>query len=353
MKPQHSSSSRSANTRSALTIKSGSSAPTSTRYRQQAAPSRSGGSSPNYTSQWLQVLKHAEGTTQKSYSTAFSGVQYNNNQPHPGTVYTSKSGRQSAAHGAYQFMPDTWRDANGGQNVPMTKENQDKAAIWLIQQRGGFDPATTPISRAAVNKLAGTWASFPNAQGKSNYGQPVKNYQELERVFNQVAPKPRMNTPNQQGHFNPNSVNKMGPTYSPNSNMDRTIVAPKPIPPSGGPNAADFLDKPDFLQDKDYVSPVQRQPVGGLPGLHDIAQAGIGNYDYFKTRGKRYGEAAFSSNANNWSKINNRSYGGGMDLGRDLGITNGPAYRAVTNSGYTWGSTAGAANAWKGSYGYS
>ena len=44
----------------------------------------------------------------------------------------------SGAHGAYQFMPGTWRSAAAGAGLgagaPMTTENQDKAARWLMGQ---------------------------------------------------------------------------------------------------------------------------------------------------------------------------------------------------------------------------
>lgn len=154
---------------------------------------------------WLDVIRHAEGS---NYNTRFGGGSYDHNKPHPGTVYTSKSGRQSAAHGAYQFMPDTWKEINGGKNVPMTSQAQDAAALRLME-RAGVSP-NAPFTRQNVAKLAATWASLPNEQGQSAYKQPVKDFNKLQQVFNNSL---KINTPNQQGHYNPQSVGKAGPTY--------------------------------------------------------------------------------------------------------------------------------------------
>jgi hypothetical protein len=61
--------------------------------------------------------------------------------------------------------------------------------------------------------------------------------------------------------------------------------------------------------------------VGGLPGLGEIAQAGIANYGYFKGQSNRYGQAAFGANSSGWARsVNQYSYGSGMNLGRSLGI---------------------------------
>lgn len=322
--------------------------------KNQSRGGSSGSSISSNAQRWLATLKYAEGTQDKSYSTAFSGKQYDNNKPHPGTVYTSKSGRSSAAHGAYQFMPDTWKDIHGGKNPPMTKENQDKAALWLMKNRAGIDPDKTPITKESVSKLAGTWASFPNAEGKSAYNQPVKNYKELEKIWKESGDNNntnlKINTKDQQGHFNPNSVGKMGPTFQPNSSVSTPVISARPGVNSPS-RAADFLDKPDFLDTNKGYQTANSMKIGGLPGLNDIAQAGIANYGHFKNRSNSYGQSAFSKPSSTWSNINNRSYGGSMNLGRTLGITSSPSYRAVTNSGYNWGSTAGASNSWRTGYG--
>ena len=141
-------------------------------------------SNPN-AKKWLHMIKYTEGVTKQDnpYGTAFTGKPFDNSKPHPGTVYGSRSGYRSAAHGAYQWMPDTWNEIFGGENKPMTKDNQDAAALFKIQQRG-VDP-TKPLSRESVGKLAPEWASLPKLNGLSFHGQPVKSYTELEKQFNQ------------------------------------------------------------------------------------------------------------------------------------------------------------------------
>lgn len=143
-------------------------------------------SNPN-AQKWLHTIKYAEGVLKQKnpYGTAFSGKQFDNSKPHPGTVYGSPTGYRSAAHGAYQWMPDTWEEVFG-ENKPMTKDNQDAAALYKIAQRG-VDP-TQPVSRESINKLSPEWASLPKLNGLSYHGQPVKSYHELEQQFNQFKP---------------------------------------------------------------------------------------------------------------------------------------------------------------------
>jgi len=133
---------------------------------------------------WLAMIRYAEGTAgyQNPYGTAFTGAQFNNGGGHPGT-FRSSGRYRSDAHGAYQFLSNTWRMANGGRNVPMTPNNQDRAALWLIKRRG-VDP-TKPITPHDVAKLAPEWASLPTLAGRSYYGQPVRGYNELAGVWGQ------------------------------------------------------------------------------------------------------------------------------------------------------------------------
>lgn len=120
------------------------------------------------------------------YDTAFAYNQFDNSKPHPGTVYGSAK-VSSSAHGAGQFMPDTWREMNDGINAPMTPANQDAAAIRLATERGQYD-FSKPFSSQASN-LAGIWASFPTAEGRSQYNmddgtpQPSRSLSDLTNFF--------------------------------------------------------------------------------------------------------------------------------------------------------------------------
>lgn len=146
---------------------------------------------------WLAILRHAEGTAKygNPYGIAFTGAKFDNNRPHPALVRGSAGGYRSDASGAYQFLSTTWKGIWGGKNLPMTKENQDLAAIKLIQRRG-VDP-TKPLSRQALAKLANEWASLPNMAGVSAYGQPVKRFEELQKIYQQAL----QNAGNQMQQF--------------------------------------------------------------------------------------------------------------------------------------------------------
>ena len=153
----------------------------------------------SYAQNWLQTIRYAEGTSgPDGYQTTFGyGQPLDLNAPHPERVNTS-GGYSSAASGAYQFMPSTWKGVHGGQNVPMTPETQDRAALKLIRQRG-VDPDRDPLTPENVAKLAPEWASLPTLEGKSYYGQPVKGFQELQSRWGatsgQPAPTARPATP--------------------------------------------------------------------------------------------------------------------------------------------------------------
>ena len=138
---------------------------------------------------WKAVILHAEGTGKHKnpHGTAFSGAQFDNSKPHPGTVYGSKTSKyRSAAHGFAQFMPETWARIMGG-NVPMTEKNQNIAFSRLAAARG-VDIKTAPLTRENLAKLSPEWASLPTLAGKSYYGQPVKSYKELLSVFKGFKP---------------------------------------------------------------------------------------------------------------------------------------------------------------------
>ena len=150
----------------------------------------------------LDTISYAEGTWDSKagrprYDITFGYQKADPSKPHPGRVVSS-GGYASDATGAYQFLSTTWKGANGGQNLAMTPENQDRAALQLVRGRG-VDP-TKPLDAAALNRLAPEWASLPTTAGKSYYGQPVKGRQGLLDFYNSrlgAAPNPgNSSTPN-------------------------------------------------------------------------------------------------------------------------------------------------------------
>jgi len=132
----------------------------------------------------LRVIRHAEGTAgPKGYSTMFGGGQFDPSKGHPDRVVKS-GGYSSAAAGAYQFMPDTWRGVSSKLKLPdFSPGSQDLGALQLIRARG-VNP-DQPLTPQSLNKLAPEWASLPTLKGTSYYGQPVKAVKELLNIYQQ------------------------------------------------------------------------------------------------------------------------------------------------------------------------
>ena len=135
---------------------------------------------------WLAAIRAAEGTAgPNGYRTMFGGGLFSDMSRHPDRVIRS-GGYASAAAGAYQFMPDTWRSVGGG---AMTPERQDRAALALALRRG-VDLSRAPFTRENVARLAPEWASLPTLRGGSYYGQPSWSFGALSNVFTRASGMP-------------------------------------------------------------------------------------------------------------------------------------------------------------------
>ena len=133
----------------------------------------------------LNTIRYAEGTSgETGYQTMFGGGQFSDMSRHPDKVISSGK-YKSAAAGAYQFLPGTWRDMAGELGLKkFGPAEQDVAAIGLIERRGALDPFLRGEKFGKViDKLAPEWASLPTAQGGSYYGQPSKSLGDLYRVY--------------------------------------------------------------------------------------------------------------------------------------------------------------------------
>ena len=64
--------------------------------------------------------------------------------------------------------------------------SQDIAAVKLMKQRKMIAFLLAGKIREAIINGSGEWASFPDENGKSQYGQPVKSFQELQQVYSQA-----------------------------------------------------------------------------------------------------------------------------------------------------------------------
>jgi muramidase (phage lysozyme) len=133
----------------------------------------------------LNTISYAEGTPgEAGYRTKFGGGKFSDLSRHPDQVV--KSGRySSAAAGKYQFLPGTWQGvANELGLKRFGPEEQDIAALRLIERRGALDPFLKGAKFGVVmDKLAPEWASLPTAAGQSYYGQPVKSLGDLYKFY--------------------------------------------------------------------------------------------------------------------------------------------------------------------------
>ncbi len=135
----------------------------------------------------LNTIRYAEGTwkqgSREGYHTLYGGGRFASLARHPEIVVTKRY--TSAAAGAYQFLPTTWKEASRKLQLDsFDPASQDQAALHLIDRRGVLDHidsgGLTPESMAT---LAKEWASFPTLAGVSAYGQPVKRAEDLTRFY--------------------------------------------------------------------------------------------------------------------------------------------------------------------------
>lgn len=137
----------------------------------------------------LNTIRFAEGTwaggTAEGYRVLYGGGRFNDLSRHPDVIVRRRFA--SAAAGAYQFLPATWREASVHLGLrDFSPASQDQAAIYLIERRGVLASIDrSGLDGAALARLAPEWASLPTAAGQSHYGQPVKRQDELLRFYRQ------------------------------------------------------------------------------------------------------------------------------------------------------------------------
>jgi hypothetical protein len=122
----------------------------------------------------------------------------------------------------------------------------------------------------------------------------------------------------------------------------RTYSLPSSVGSSVGASQYNPVTKVDLSigglkpGDLGYGGSSSNTKVGGLPGLREIAQAGIANYGAFKDRSAGYGASAWGMSNSTIGGINTRSYGSTMNLGGTLGINTA----ATAAAGSKYGGTA-------------
>ena len=135
----------------------------------------------------LNTIRYAEGTWKNGsslgYRVLYGGALADNLQEHPRQVVVKRY--TSAAAGAYQFLPQTWDMAATTLNLnDFGPRSQDQAALFLIDRRQALDEADNGrLTPELVAKLAPEWASLPTMEQQSFYGQPVKDFEELNSFY--------------------------------------------------------------------------------------------------------------------------------------------------------------------------
>lgn len=134
----------------------------------------------------LNTIRYAEGTWKQGhegYRTLYGGGRFSSLAKHPEVVVVKRY--TSAAAGAYQFLPGTWKEAANKLSLRSFKpHNQDQAALYLIDRRGVLDQVDRQgLTRDVMAVLSKEWASFPSHNGLSAYGQPVKKATELANFY--------------------------------------------------------------------------------------------------------------------------------------------------------------------------
>jgi muramidase (phage lysozyme) len=131
---------------------------------------------------FLDTIAYSEGA---DYNVQFTGSKFGNYTDHPRQIKRG-GGFASDAAGRYQFLSTTWDGAKSALGLTdFSPANQDKAGIYLVQQRGALVDVDAGNFEAAINKCAQEWASFPG----SPYGQPTHSMAKLKAVYEQALAK--------------------------------------------------------------------------------------------------------------------------------------------------------------------
>ena len=140
------------------------------------------------------TIQFAEGTYKKDgttgYNVGYGGNTISDLSKHPDTVWHTDSG-SSAAAGAYQFMPSTWKETASTLGLKdFSPKSQESAGKYLAESKG-VNPNKMYKTRAglkeAFHKLSPTWAGLPNNNNVSHYegynGNNSMNFDSLVSFY--------------------------------------------------------------------------------------------------------------------------------------------------------------------------
>lgn len=256
----------------------------------------------------LASIRAAEGTAQYTdpYSVGFGGRQIGDLSQHPGTLsaFSDNSGnrKKTSAAGAYQFLNRSWGDMSRNLGLKdFGPENQDIAAIGLLDRSGALDNVLAGDVNGFVADANGTWASLPG----SPYNQPTKSRSFINRAWNSYTPEVDI----------PNAPT---PTSRP-PDLEGILNAPQPVSPAEYASYSSPLASVQRAPLKDVDMRVQQPTMQTLPEL---------SYNRFATTPfdeSRFGTATAAAGKNALRR-------GLLDQQLDAGILpslDNPAYAAM------------------------
>ena len=159
---------------------------------------------------YLGMLRQAEGTAQYAdpYRVAGGGrvtlPNLDQYQRVPWT-FSDKSGKQdkSTAAGAYQFINDTWGEAQSALGLgDFSPRSQDMAAVWLLQRSGSLPDVMAGDFQSAVQKDNKTWASLPG----SPYNQRTRSAEDISSALGQPGAVAMPDLPTNHVRLTPDTV---------------------------------------------------------------------------------------------------------------------------------------------------
>jgi muramidase (phage lysozyme) len=130
---------------------------------------------------FLDMISVHEGTSgPDGYRVMFTGKLFDNGfVDHPRQLQYA-NGISSDAAGRYQFLSTTWDACKQALGLPdFSPDSQDRAAIYLIRQRGALEYVNAGDVVGACNLVSYEWASLPPGR----YGQPAITFEQAEELF--------------------------------------------------------------------------------------------------------------------------------------------------------------------------
>ena len=147
----------------------------------------------SYISAALDTIAKAEGV-KYGYYTLYGNTKIESLKEHPNRAIT-KWGITSTAAGRYQFLYKTWVSiAKKLKLDSFSPENQDIAALYLIDEKGAISDLMKGDVLTAFYKIRKIWASLPAA----GYGQGERSEAYIKQWFDYYVKNAK---PSSQGVF--------------------------------------------------------------------------------------------------------------------------------------------------------